>query len=69
MSTKTQKHHHSEIHINLDSARADLKPLLDELNPILRRVLDALEKFPDETSVPHSAGYHNVTRCKHDDCD
>jgi len=67
MSGKTSKHHHSEIHINLDSTRPDLKPLLDQLNPILKRLLEALTASPDATSVPRSRGYHNVTRCKHDE--
>lgn len=69
MSDEASKHHHAKVHINLDSTRADLKPLLDDLNPILKRVLDALKAHPDDTSAPHSAGYHNVTLCKHDDCD
>ena len=66
MSAKTGKHHHSEVHINLDSMRPDLKPLLDQLNPILKRVIAALKAHPDDTSVPHSRGYHNTTVCKHD---
>ena len=69
MSDETSKLHHDEVYINLDSTRSDLKPLLDELNPILKRVLKAVKEHPDETEVPHCAGYHNVTYCKHDDCD
>ena len=65
MRGKTKKHDHG-IHVNLDSTRPDLKPLLDQLNPILIRVLDALKAHPDDTSVPHSRGYHNTTVCKHD---
>ncbi len=64
--SEESKHDHG-IHINLDSARPDLKPLLDQLNPILQRVIDVVKKSPDPSGDPCSAGYHNVTVCDHDD--
>ena len=62
---KHKKHHPSEVQINLDSTRSDLKPLLEKLNPILKRIVDKLRERPDEEEQVCVDGYHNVKYCDH----
>lgn len=35
------------IPVNMDSTRSDIKPLLDQINPLLKQVLDILQSYPD----------------------
>ena len=62
---KPKKHHPSELRINLDSTRSDLKPLLKRLNPILKRIVDKIRECPDEDERLCVDGYHNVNYCDH----
>jgi hypothetical protein len=64
------RQHPGEIDINLDSKDSNLKPLLDELNPILKKVIKAVESLPAEQRMsPVAGGYHNITYCCHEDDD
>lgn len=71
MSENTNTHnrhsHHSEIDIDLDSTRSDVKPLLDQLNPILQQIIEMVKAAPLEQRT--GGGYHNITFCNHDDDD
>ena len=74
MSEKTHKHKHhrqhpGEIDINLDSKNPKLKPLLDQLNPILKKVIEAVKTIPEEERECANGGYHNITFCGHDEDD
>jgi hypothetical protein len=67
---KGHRQHPGEIDINLDSKDSNLKPLLDELNPILKKVIKAVESLPAEQRMsPVAGGYHNITYCCHEDDD
>lgn len=39
------------VDLNLEATREDLAPLLEELNPILNRVVERLLEYPDETAT------------------
>ena len=65
MDPYTHRSHPGEIDINLDSTRADLKPLLAELNPILQKILEVLERSPERSVDVCTGGYHNITFCEH----
>ena len=65
MDQYSHRCHPGEVDINLDSTRDDLKPLLAELNPILKKILEALERSPDRSLDICSGGYHNITFCEH----
>lgn len=60
------RNHPGEIDINLLSTRADLKPYLDQLNPILQNIISILQSNPlSEAEVAPAGGYHNITFCEH----
>jgi len=71
MGKGTGKGRDARIKFDVDSKRSDLKPLLEQLNPILKKILEAVEKSPDKTAevgvenLP--ASFHKVSYCKFDD--
>jgi hypothetical protein len=62
----SHRSHPNEIDIHLFSTRADIKPYLDQLNPILQNIVSILQTAPlDPTEVAPVPGYHNITFCSH----
>ena len=62
----SHRSHPGEIDIHLDSTRNDIKPYLDQLNPILQNIVSILQSNPlDPDEVAARSGYHNITFCSH----
>ena len=55
------------VRFNLDSNRPDLKPLLDQLNPILRQILPLVRANPDRSAELDAdllpPGFHKISHC------
>lgn len=61
------------VRFNLDSDRSDLKPLIDQLNPILQQIVQAVRSNPDPSAELEAdllpPGFHKISYCEKSECD